>query len=112
MKKTDTFVSRRQDADAAKNRRLEMFKANSAQNSPAVLERAASRKAQSEGQAERNAAKAEATEVTRQAELIAAAQVKIAEDEQRLKASEEAEASRKAKRDARYANRKAGKTES
>jgi hypothetical protein len=100
MKKADTFVSRRQDADAAKARRLERFKASPAQDSPGAVERAASRQEQSREQAERNARKAEAAEATRQAELDAAAQAKMAED-----------ASRKAKRDARYANRKAGNAE-
>ena len=127
MKKTDTFSDRRQEADAAKTRLLDKFKASPAQDSPGALERAAARQAQSKIQAERNAmaelqrknktqklrTEAEASERKRQAELQSAEQIKIAEDQQRLKAAEAQEvldeASRKAKRDARYANRKAGR---
>ena len=111
MKKTDTFQSRRQEADAAKIRRLEKFKASPAQDSPGALERAATRLAQSKDQAERNATRAEAAEATRQAEQKAAEQAKIVADQKLLVETEAAEASRKAKRDARYANRKSGKAD-
>lgn len=111
MKKADTFVDRRQEADAAKARRVDKFKTNSSQDSVGALARAAVRQAQSKNQAERNATEAEATEAMRQADLKAAAQVRIAEDQQIQRTAEAAEASRKAKRDARYANRKAEKIE-
>lgn len=112
MKNADTFISRRQDADAAKARRLDKFKANPLQDSTGALARAAVRQAQTKVQVERRAIEATATEERRQAEVKAAADARIAEDQQLLRTAEIAEASRKAKRDSRYANRKAGKSES
>jgi hypothetical protein len=130
MKKSDTFTERRQEADAAKARRVDKFKAGPAQDSPEAVERAAARQAQSTAQAERNATaqldkknkahklkvEAEATEASRKAEQQSAERTRIAEDQQ-IKRTAEAqevldEASRKAKRDARYASRKALKLQS
>lgn len=138
MKKSDTFSDRRQDADAAKARRLDKFKASPGQASPKAVERAAARKAQSAAQAESNAAaelrkvdkadrlrseaaakevaakEAAANEALRQAEKLSAEQTKLAEDKQRQGSAKVTEAPKpldeaalKARRDARYASRKA-----
>lgn len=119
MKKQDTFSDRRQESEAAKLRRVEKFKARPAQDRPEAMERASARQAQSAAQAENRAAadlekriKAEKLK----AEADAAAEASRHAEAQQLKAAAEAceaqrildEASRKAKRDARYANRKAG----
>lgn len=122
MKKSDTFSERRQEADAAKARRVEMFKARLREPSPEAVERAAARKSQSSAQAASNAAaerrkrdkaerlrsEAAAGEALQQAERLSAEQAKLAEDKQHPETSKPLdEAALKARRDARYAKRKA-----
>lgn len=115
MKKTDTFADRRQEAEAAKLRRLEKFKA---QDSREAVERASARLTQRTAQAEKRAAadldkRNKAQIAAAQAEAAAEAG-RLADAEQLKKTAEAGEAqailneqSRKAKRDARYASRKA-----
>jgi hypothetical protein len=120
MKKSDTFADRRQEAEAAKARLMEKFKGRPAPDSPEAMERAAARQAQKTAQAEHKAAvDLEKRTIAQKlkAEAEAAAEASRRAEEQQLKQTAEAEeaqkildeASRKAKRDARYANRKAGK---
>ena len=117
MKKSDTFADRRQEAEAAKIRRVEKFKAQPDRGGPESAARAMARQAQSAAQAERRAAAD--LEKSNRAEKIKAVANAVAEasrlaEDQELKRAAEAteaqslleEASRKAKRDARYANRK------
>jgi hypothetical protein len=118
MKKSDSFADRRQEAEAAKIRRLEKFKARPDMDSPEAVERASARQAQATARAERKAA-ADLEKATKAAKLkadaAAAAEAKRAAEAQQAKIDAEAletksiqdEASRKAKRDARYASRKA-----
>ena len=118
MKKTDTFADRRKEAEAAKNRRLEKFKVGSDKNSPEAAARASARQAESTARAERKAAaelekKDKAEKIKLEADAAAAASC-VAADAEVKRAAEAAEAqsildeaSRKTKRDARYANRKA-----
>jgi len=118
MKKTDTFADRRQEAEAARIRLMEKFKARPAENNPEAVVRAAARLAQSTAQAEHRTAvdlerrtraqkmkaEAEATaEASRRAQDLHLKRTAEAEDAQKILD----EASRKAKRDARYASRKA-----
>lgn len=118
MKKSDTFSDRRQEAEAAKIRLMEKFKARPAQDDPESVARAAARLAQSTAKAEQKAAlslekKNKALQLKAEAE--AAAEAGRLAQELHLKRTAEAEeaqkvldeAARKAKRDARYANRKA-----
>ena len=119
MKKSDTFADRRQEAEAAKLRLMEKFKGRPAPDSPEAVERAAARQVQRTAQAEHKAAvelekRTKAQKLKSEAE--AAAEASRRAEDQQLKRTAEAEeaqkileeASRKAKRDARYANRKAG----
>lgn len=118
MKKTDTFADRRQEAEAARIRRVEKFKARPDQGSPGATARAIARQAQNAARVERKAAvdlerRKSAEKVKLEAD--AAAEARRLTEEQELRKTAEAaeaqsvldEASRKAKRDARYANRKA-----
>lgn len=118
MKKSDTFADRRQEAEVAKLLRLKKFRANSDQSSPEAVARARARQVESAARAERNAAidlekKNKAQRIKLEADAVAEAR-RVAEDTELKCAAEAAEAksvldeaSRKAKRDARYANRKA-----
>lgn len=117
MKKSDTFADRRQEAEAAKLRRVEDFKARLDQGSPEVAARTISRLAQSAARVERKAAadlekRNSAQRIRLEADAVAEAS-RLTEDQElkRIAIDAEAqsildEASRKAKRDARYANRK------
>lgn len=118
MKKTDTFADRRQEAEAARMRRLEKFKAQTDLNSPEAQARALARQAEKADKAARKAAadleKRMIAERARAEATAAAAASRAAEGEARVKAAEAKaaqeildEAARKAKRDARYASRKA-----
>lgn len=76
MKKTDTFSDRRQEAEAAKIRLLEKFKARPADDSAEAVMRAAARLAQSAAQTERRAAvelerKAKAEKIKAEADAVA-----------------------------------------
>ena len=118
MKKSETFSDRRQEAEAAKARRVEKFKAGTARDSPEAAERALVRQARNSAQTEHRAAvelqKRNKAQLLKAEADAAAAASKLAE-EQLLKTTAEAEAAqaildeaaRKAKRDARYASRKA-----
>jgi hypothetical protein len=120
MKKSDTFSDRRQEAEAAKARLLEKFKARPLEDSPEVRERAAARQVRNAAQAERKAAveleKRNKAQIMK-AEAEAAVEAKRLAEDQQLKEAAEAEeaqkildeATRKEKRDVRYANRKAKK---
>jgi hypothetical protein len=109
MQKSDSFTDRKKNADAAKARLLEKFKARPAADDPAVLQRMAERERLSaereERQAAKNAAKQEALKAKAEAERL------LAETSERELAEKEAEtkAAQKAQRDARYALRKARK---
>ena len=117
MKKADTFADRRQEAEAAKIRRVEKFKARSDPDSPEVAARTIARQVQSVARGERKAAvdlekRNRAEKVKAEADAAAEAS-RLAEDQESERAAKVAEAqsildeaSRKAKRDARYANRK------
>jgi len=117
MKKSDTFADRRQDAEAAKIRRVEKFNARPDQGSPDSAARAIARQAQSASQVERKAAmdlekRVRAESVKAESEAAAEAN-RLAENQETKRAADAAEAqsiideaTRKAKRDARYANRK------
>ena len=118
MKKSDTFTDRRQEAEAARIRRLEKFKARADQGDPEVAARAIARQEESAARAERKAAvdlEKKRTADRIKVETDAAAEARrLTEDEELKKAAAAAEAqsvldeaSRKAKRDERYANRKA-----
>lgn len=118
MKKSDTFADRRQEAEAARIRRVERFKERPAQDNPDAVERAAARQAQRAAQAEVRAASAldkAARAQALRAEAEAADEARRAAEDQQLRTDAQAretqslldEASRKAKRDARYASRKA-----
>lgn len=117
MKKSDTFTDRRQEAEAAKLRRVASFKARSDQGSPEAAARAISRQAQSAARVERKAAadleKRNSAEKIRLEAVAAAEASRLTEDQELKRIAIDAaahsildEASRKAKRDARYANRK------
>lgn len=117
MKKSDTFADRRQEAEAAKIRRVEKFKAQTNNDSSEAAARAIARQEQSAARVERKAAadlaKGSSAERLR-VEADASAEARRLADELELKRIAEAaetrsildEASRKAKRDARYAKRK------
>ncbi len=118
MKKTDTFTDRRQEAEAARIRRLEKFKERADQGDPEVAARAIARQEENAARAERKAAvdlEKKRTADRIRVETDAAAEARrLTEDEELKKAAAAAEAqslldeaSRKAKRDERYANRKA-----
>ena len=117
MKKSDTFADRRQEAEAAKNRLMEKFKARPDQASPEAAARTIARQAESAARAERKAAadleKRKNAERLRVEADAAAAANRLAEDQELKRLAQDAEAqsildeaARKAKRDARYANRK------
>jgi hypothetical protein len=117
MKKSDTFTDRRQEAEAAKIRRVESFKARSDMGSPEAAARAIARQAQSAARVERKAAtdleKRNSSERIKVDADAAAEASRLAEDHELKRVAKDAEAqsildeaSRKAKRDARYANRK------
>jgi hypothetical protein len=117
MKKPDTFVDRRQEAEAAKIRRVEKFKARPDQGGPEAEARAIARQAQSAARIERKAAadleKKNSAERARVEADAAAEASRVAKAEELRRGAEVAEAqsildeaSQKAKRDARYANRK------
>ncbi len=124
MKKPESFTDRRQEAEAAKARRLNNFKA-SAVDSVDAQQRAAAQQAQRAAQTSQNElkaaekarilkAEAEAEEIIRQAEKKST-DLALAALNHQITLSAEAvaaqavldEAGRKAKRDARYASRKA-----
>lgn len=119
--KERNFADRRQAADEAKKALLEKFKARPAADDPAVLARAAERKAVAEAREQREAERREQKrlneerEARESAERAAATEAAArAEAEARAQAEQDAvarlladEADRKAKRDARYAARKA-----
>ena len=118
MKQNDTFTDRRKEAEAAKARLLEKFKTSQADGSPAVLERAAAKKARSAAQAEQNAAIALQKKLKLEKQRIdaeAAEAVRLSgqhAEAEKLKKQAAAkaildEAARKALRDQRYAKRKA-----
>lgn len=117
MKKSDTFADRRQEAEAARIRRVEKFKARPDQGSPDATARAMARQAQSAARVERKAAmerekirsaekvKVEADAVAEASRLAAELELNVAAEAAEAQSILD-EASRKAKRDARYANRK------
>ena len=119
--KENSFAERRQKADEAKKALLEKFKAKPGADDPAVAARQAERKAIAEARAQREAErllakkeKAEREARERAEREAAAAEAARAEAEANAKSEydlisqlAEAEADRKAKRDARYAARKA-----
>jgi hypothetical protein len=118
MKKSDSFVDRRQESEAAKRARVEKFKSRPDQASPEAAERAVARQAQNVARLERKAAadleKRNAAEKIKAEAAVAAEGRRLAESQELKRTTEAAaaqsvldEASRKAKRDARYANRKA-----
>lgn len=122
--KTDNFAERRSAATAAKAKLLETFKVRTDHNDPAVIERAAARKAVADARAAReearrlakaaaDAARAEAEAVaaeTARREAAARAEAEAAREEterqERETAAAEEEARKKAARDERYAARK------
>ena len=119
--KERNFAERRQSAGEAKKALLEKFKARPAADDPAVVARQAERKAKAEARAQREAErleqkrlKAEQEERERTEREAAAAEAARAEAEAKEQAERDLvsrllddEAARKAKRDARYAARKA-----
>ena len=119
--KERNFADRRQTANEAKKALLDKFKARPAADDPAVLARAAERKAVADAREQREAERREQkrlkeeTEARESAERAAAAEAAArAEAESKAQAEHDAvarlladEAERKAKRDARYAARKA-----
>lgn len=123
-----TFAERRDSANAAKKALLEKFKTRPAADDPEQLAKQAERKAILEARAKRDEEKArlKAERLAREAEekkrrdaedeaarIKAAEEARIAEElrlkeeEERLSAGLALEAAAKAKRDARYAARKA-----
>jgi hypothetical protein len=117
MKKSDTFADRRQEAEAAKNRRVEKFRAKPDQANPEAAARTMARQAESAARAERKAAvdleKRQNAERIRVEADAAAAANRLAKDQELQKVAQDAEAqsildeaARKAKRDARYASRR------
>lgn len=123
-----SFAERRDTANAAKKALLEKFKNKPAADDPAVLAKQAERKAILEARAIRDAekarlkqerlkheaeerarlaAEAEAARIKAEAEAAELERQRIKEEEERLTAQLGLEAAAKAKRDARYAARKA-----
>jgi hypothetical protein len=114
--KEKSFAERLNSSASAKQAMLHRFKARPAADDPAVVEQRAARQAlvaaREQRLAERAAAKAEqrAREAAEEAERIARDRQEAAERAEREAAEAIAlEADRKAKRDARYAARKARK---
>lgn len=122
------IFERRNAANEAKKALLERFKAKPAADDPAVLARQAERRAILEARARRDAEKQklrqeklareaaekaarkaaeEAARIEAEAKAAAEAQVREAEENERIARLLSDEAERKAKRDARYAARKA-----
>lgn len=123
-----SFAERRDAANAAKKALLERFKSKPAADDPAVLAKQAERKAILEARAVREAekarlkqerlareaeervrlaAEAEAARIQAEAEAAEREKQRIKEEEERLAVELALEAAAKAKRDARYAARKA-----
>lgn len=123
-----TFAERRDTANAAKKALLNKFKSKPAADDPAVLAKQAERKAILEARAVREAekarlkqerlareaeerarlaAEAEAARIKAEEEAAEQARLKAIEEEEKLSAALALEAAQKAKRDARYAARKA-----
>lgn len=123
-----SFAERRDSANAAKKALLDKFKAKPADDDPEVIARRAERKAVLEARAIREAekakqkqerlareaeerarlaAEAEAARIKAEEEAREAARLAAIEEEERLTAQIGLEAAAKAKRDARYAARKA-----
>ena len=119
--KERNFAERRQTANDAKKALLEKFKARPAADDPAVLAKQAERKAAADARAQREAerkeqkrAQAEREARERAEREAATAEAARAEAEAKQQAEKDLvdrlladEAARKAKRDARYAARKA-----
>ena len=114
--KGSTFTDRRDEAAAAKRALIERFKARPAADDPAVVARAAERKAVAEARdartVERNKRKEE-QDLQRQAELrtqqeaeARAADEAVAKAVEQTARDEAIRAERKAQRDAKYAARK------
>ena len=106
MKTKDAFTDRRKEAEAAKARLLEKFKARPAANDPAVMERLAAKEKAAAENAARLAAREQEKKLAREQ---AAEEEKRASAEAERLAAEKAiadEAAKKAQRDARYAARK------
>ncbi|WP_274630446.1 DUF6481 family protein [Arvimicrobium flavum] len=122
------FAERRGSANEAKRALLDKFKARPAADDPAVIARQAERKAILEARAIREAEKArlkqerlareaaeaearrqaeEEARLKAEAEAAELARIREAEETERLSAQFALEAAQKAKRDARYAARKA-----
>jgi hypothetical protein len=123
-----TFAERLDSANAAKKALLERFRSRPAADDPEVLARQAERKAILEAREKREAEKAqlkqerlareaeerarraaeeEAARIKAEAEAAEQARLAAIEEEERLSALLALEAAAKAKRDARYAARKA-----
>ena len=128
--KKDLFTDRQKSAETSRARLLEKFKSRPPEDDPAMIAKAAERKAVADARAARQAVKDQELEAKRAAlaaeaaekerlrqEAQAAEEARLqAEAEAKLQASRERasrvvadEAARKAQRDARYAARKARK---
>jgi hypothetical protein len=115
--KGSKFTDRAEAAAAAKKAMLEKFRAKPAPDDPAVLARAAERKAIAEAREKRaeerrlikevEDARRLAEDQARQAELAAQAEAELRRKAEQAVRDEEIKAQRKAERDARYAARKA-----
>lgn len=115
--KGSTFTDRRDEAAAAKRALIDRFKARPPADDPAVLARAAERKAIAEARDVRTAERAkqkQEQDLQRQAELRAqqeaearAAEEAAAKAADQVARDEAIRAERKAQRDAKYAARKA-----
>lgn len=115
--KGNKFTDRAEAAAAAKKVMLEKFRAKPAPDDPAVLARAAERKAIAEAREVRAAerkrmrdiedARRLAEDEARLAELAVQAALELRRKADQLVRDEEIKAQRKAERDARYAARKA-----
>jgi len=115
--KGSKFTDRAEAAAAAKQAMLEKFRAKPAPDDPAVLARAAERKAIADAREVRAAerklardaedARQAAEDEARQAELAAQAAAELQRKAEQAARDEEIKAQRKAERDARYAARKA-----
>jgi hypothetical protein len=99
------FAERRNAASDAKQALLAKFKSRPNADDPSVLARQAERKAILEARAIREAE--EEARLKAEAEAAELARIKAAEEEEMLSAKMALEAAQKAKRDARYAARKA-----
>ncbi len=115
--KGNKFTDRADAAAAAKKAMLEKFHAKPAPDDPAVLARAAERKAIADAREiragerrvarEAEEARRVAEDQARQAELAAQAAAELQRKAEQALRDEEIKAQRKAERDARYAARKA-----